>query len=612
MLRIITSLLLWLEAALHRAAWTSLLISGLMLGGLLAFRFPLAGILLTAGAAARCWTRRGPSGAHGTADWAGYNDLARAGCLERAGALQLGCAAGVQASPRQIIRAILLEPPWRTRAAIALAGRIGGKATAPLVYLPASLPHTAVFGASGSGKTTCFVVDNLRQDPSPAFILDPKGELLRLSGEIRARKFGHELAVLDPFGLARGKFPASGFNPLALYRGQPDTLVDEARRLANAVIVRTGHEHERFWGDAAQSVIEAAIAFLMSCARPEEATLWRVREILSNAKLTEQMLAHMEQSNACHGLLRRLAGQVRRYQGNTGNNIFSYALTSLAFMDSVPVAKTLQASTFDVRKFLDGHLSIYCLLPVDRLREMAGLQRIIVTALINYVFQAGESRSRRIRFYLDEAASLGGDIEALYSATCFGRSYGLRLFLLFQAVSQVQRCFPEAKAADFRGTVASIFAGTNDLQTAEEVSKYIGSTTVYSQSHQTSTNWGGSKSASPRDVSDGTSWGGSGSTTQSETARPLIHPDEVLRLPPGAAIALLPGVRPILLEKLPYYRRPSWFREARSRLLGGLIALILAPAAPALAFGAYLLLVGDGDPLVRAVAELVQRLLAST
>jgi type IV secretion system protein VirD4 len=595
------------ETLLHRAALVSLLVSGLALGGYVAYRCPLLAIVLGIMIVARRATRRGPSGAHGTADWAHYADLASAGCLESRGRLLLGRAAGVYVPFGKLVRAILLAPPWPTRNSVALSCRVGVRPSPVKVFLPDNAPHAAIFGASGSGKSTSFMVENLRTDASPSFILDPKGELLHLSGQIRARKLGHELVVLDPFGLARGKFPASSFNPLALFRSNPDTLVDEARRLAGSLLVRTGHEHERFWGDAAQCVIQSAIVFLMSCARPEEATLWRVREILTSAKLTEQMLAHMEQSDACHGLLRRLAGQVRRYQGNTGHSIFSYALTSLEFLDSVPVAKTLHATNFDVRKFLDGRVSVFCLLPVDRLREMAGLQRIIVTALINFAFAAGESRRRRIRFYLDEAATLG-DIEALYNATCFGRGFGLRLFLAFQAVSQVQRCFPEAKAADFRGTTASIFAGTNDLQTAEEVSKYIGSATVYSTSRQTSSNWGGSKTASPRDVSEGTNWGGSGSTTHSETARPLIQPEEVLRLPPWAAIALLPGVRPIFLEKLPYFRQPSKLRESRSRVFGGLGAALVTVVAPVQAFGLYVLLAGQDDPLVRAVAKVVQQL----
>ena len=215
-----------------------------------------------------------------------------------------------------------------------------------------------------------------------------------------------------------------------------------------------------------------------------------------------------------------------------------------------------------------------------------------------------------MRFVLDEAATLG-DIEALYNATCFGRSYGLRLFLLYQAASQVQRCFPESKAEDFFGTVASIYAGTNDLHTAEAVSKQIGSTTVYSTSQQSSSNWGGSKTASPRDVSEGTNWGGSGSTTHSETARSLITVDEVLRLPKWAAIALLPGVRPILLEKLPYYRAQSGWRVIRARLVGGLGALLMAPTAPLLAFGVYVWLAGANDPLVRAIAQLVQQWVAT-
>ncbi len=602
--RLFVGVFAWLEASLHRTAWATSLLSLLGMGACLAQRFPLPMLLLLAALAAH-HRRQRTSDTHGSASWADYSALERAGCLDRSQGLQLGRAAGVHAPFWRKAAAVFFLPPWSSRHSVQICGRCGAWRTPPTVSLPDSIPHAAVFGASGCGKTSTFVVDNLRQDRSAAFILDPKGELLRLTGRARERNLGHRLAVLDPFGLARGQFPAASFNPLALYRDRPETVVDNARRLANALVVRAEADHEPFWNNAAQVVIQSGLAFLMMCVRPEDVTLWRLRQILTSAQLTEQMLAHMETSSACYGLLQRLAGQIRRYQGNTGNSIFAVALTHLEFLDSVPVAKTLHETTFDLADLLRGRLSIYCLLPVDRLRELAGLQRVILTSVINYVFEAGESRTRQVRLYLDEAATLG-ESEALYNAICFGRSFGLRSLALFQTVSQVQRCFPQSKAADFRGTVASIFAGANDLQTAEEVSKHIGTTTVISTSRQSSFNWGGSHTAGGREQSQGSNWGASRSITRSETGRSLITPDEVLQLPRWAAIALLPGVPPILLEKQPYFRAPSRLRIGLARIFTTLCALLVLLGTPVYAFGLYAFLAGPHDWLVRTVFQFLQ------
>jgi type IV secretory pathway TraG/TraD family ATPase VirD4 len=180
------------------------------------------------------------------------------------------------------------------------------------------------------------------------------------------------------------------------------------------------------------------------------------------------------------------------------------------------------------------------------------------------VFQAGESRSRRIRFYLDEAATLG-EIEALYSAVVYGRSFGLRLFFLFQSTSQVELCFPKSKADDFRATVASLFCGTNDLRTAQEISQWIGQTSAASYSTQTSRNWGTSTN-SGRDASHGTSQGYSTSETVNETARSLIQAEEVLQLSTAEAIVLLPHLRPFRVLKMPYYAVRRCLRTRLARI----------------------------------------------
>jgi type IV secretory pathway TraG/TraD family ATPase VirD4 len=204
-----------------------------------------------------------------------------------------------------------------------------------------------------------------------------------------------------------------------------------------------------------------------------------------------------------------------------------------------------------------------------------GLQRVFLTSLINMIFQAGESRERRIRFYLDEAATLG-EIEALYSAVVYGRSFGLRLFFLFQSASQVELCFPKSKADDFRATVASLFCGTNDFRTAQEVSQWIGQTAAHTYSFQTSSN-SGTSTNSGRETSHGTSQGYSTSETLNETARALVRPEEVLQLSTDEAIVLLPHLGVFKVLKMPYY--------AARRTLRPLVARVAEYAILATFFG---------------------------
>lgn len=548
-----------IERASHTVTW--LAIAALTLFAFL--QWPIVAIVLIVVAVLRTDTWQKTSGhTFGSARWADAQDLKKAGCLQ-SGGVRLGrMLSGTEASLFQIFCALLYSP-WRTREALEVLNSRSSRPPVPTIYLPdPGPPHLAVFSPPGGGKTTCFAVTNLLQDRASAVVLDAKGDLTKLTAAYRRKHFGHQTVVIDPFGIAVNPEDADQFNPLTLYRGNPITLVDDCRRLANALVIRSKDEREPFFSSAAQVVLQTILGFLLAAAKPEDATLNRLRDIVANPKVMRELLEYLENSEACEGILKRLAGNVRWYQGQTEASVYAVANTHVEFLDSQPIAKTLSRTSFDPQQLIDGKMTIYLCLPVDRIQELRGLQRIMLTSLINLIFQAGESRERRIRFYLDEAVSLG-EIDALYNAMVYGRSFGMRLMFFYQSTSQVQQCFPESKAADFQASVASVFCGINDYRTAQDLSQWIGQTTVESQSYQNNVNWGSTWNQSYHDHSQGGNYGGGTSMTYAQVGRALIQPEEVLQLPSSMAIALLPGKRPILFEKTPYYqasaRPPSTF-----------------------------------------------------
>lgn len=87
---------------------------------------------------------------------------------------------------------------------------------------------------------------------------------------------------------------------------------------------------------------------------------------------------------------------------------YSVANSHIDWLDSLPLAETLSESTFDARQLLYGRMTVYICLPVDRIAELAGVQRLILSSFIQMAFAAGEDPHRQIRFLLlDEAATLG-------------------------------------------------------------------------------------------------------------------------------------------------------------------------------------------------------------
>jgi type IV secretory pathway TraG/TraD family ATPase VirD4 len=544
---------------------------------------PLVGLIF---AAAWAWqrTHRPPSlsTAHGTARWAGFLDLFRNGLLGRQGLILGKVSDRERPTMAQALTALFLWRPRYSEEVVSLIRRRLGFSTESVVRLhDFSIPHLAAYGASGSGKSTSFVIPNLRIDPWSSIVLDPKGEIFKTTAHFRASQLGQKIVRIDPFDVAPSEeFPAHGFNPLSLTDNSPQA-VDDARRVANALIVRNPNSNEPFWDNSAQIIIQAVIVFLLAKARAGEANLNNVRDILCSSRMMKQVSQMLRDAPEYQGLATRIGNQIRQYRGRTRTSAMSVLGTHLDFLDSIPVASVLAQSTFDPREILTTPMTIYLCLPVDRIRELAGLQRVIITSLINMIFQAGESRSRRIRFYLDEAATLA-EIEALYSALLYGRSFGIRLFFLFQAASQVGLCFPQTKANDFRANVASLFCGTNDFQTAEEISQWIGQTGVHSYSRQTSQNYGYSQNGGSH-PSHGTNQGYSTSVTVNETARALIRPEEVLQLSTDEAIVLLPHTRPVRVTKMPYYAATTKRRSLLGRIAE--FTMLAACAAAVAMFG---------------------------
>lgn len=547
---------------------------------------------------------------HGSACWAGLNDLIRSGCLFQHRGVMIGRTIGLRSvNVWRSLKALLFYPLRRSKEAVAITTLGNSKRSGLPVFLPENLVHAAVFGPSGAGKTTCFAAKMLLECGDSMVVLDSKGELAKLSAKHRASKFGHSSVVIDPFGVSDGcGFPPSRFNPFDLFRDDEAKIVDEARRIASSLIETTGMETDKFWTQSSSVLLTAIIAFLIAHANSEEANLNRLRDILASPNLMDQMLEFMEQSDKCGGLLRRLAGQISQLKGQTKASVFSVANSHVSFLDSIPIADSISESTFDAHELVTGKQTVYICLPIDRVSELSGLQRVIVSSFINLVFAAGEDRSRRVRLLLDEAATLG-PMDALYNALNYGRSFGLRMMFLFQSTSQVERSFPLSKKDDFQATVASIFCGVNDFRTAKEVSEFIGQTTVRSRSDQESQNWGKSTSPSAPDQNQSVNSGTSNSTSFNEVSRSLIQPEEVLQLPGNTAIALLPNIRPILAEKVPYFEKKKTFLFRRLVSLG-IDLLVVSLVASLAAILVWALTIGQSHPAVTEFGYQVERYFA--
>jgi hypothetical protein len=181
----------------------------------------------------------------------------------------------------------------------------------------------------------------------------------------------------------------------------------------------------------------------------------------------------------------------------------------------------------------------------------------LVEALVGVLGSPDSPPRHPSLFVLDEAANLGTLTEIEQGVSHLEGS-GVQVLMAFQNLSQIVRTYgPDSPlTAGFRTSVFYAPA-RGDVRTATAISQALGVGTIavpsWAQSASTSTTVSSSLSGGEEGGgSVGTSFGRSQSTSQtlSLTGRPLLLPDEVLRLGPSEAIVLAPNSAPVWCEKL--------------------------------------------------------------
>ena len=259
----------------------------------------------------------------------------------------------------------------------------------------------------------------------------------------------------------------------------------------------------------------------------------------------------MKRSTAQGGHIRRKGLQISALEGKTRTDVMSTLSTQLSWLDNPIIEASTRETTFPIEQLLNGQLSLYFILPPDRAENYAPLVRAWITAIALRVFRAGESSTRSINFYFDEASLLGADLPVLETILTKGRSYGMGTVSYWQSVAQLATVYPEQQAMTYRDNMSvEQFMGVNSISTATDISKWVGQTTIQTQSEQVSSGntWQSSQGQ------DSTSFSENNSVTTQVTGRALIQAEELLQLGNEATIILKPRCPPMVIQGIRDFR----------------------------------------------------------
>lgn len=493
--------------------------------------------------------RRASGTAFGTAQWASERILRREGMLGRKGLI------------------------------------LGRTANGRVIRL-AEYCHLLLVGTPGSGKGVSFVLPQLLTYRGSLACFDTKSDLSSITAARRA-EMGHRVIRLAPF-----QGGTDCLNPLDIIPGDSPTLIDDARVLAEALVVRKGTEPDPHWCDKAAQIICALLVLVLLRFDDDERNLSSVQEMASDPKL---LSAAADMLRALGGIPARLGNQIGAlFTGEEltkeGASVMSHVQRTLAFLDSPVVAASLAHSTFDLRELVDGKrkVSLFFGLPPERLESHRGLLRCWLSTMIRVLGNSGDERKGEVLFLLDEFSAIGSSLPAIEEALVRGRSAGARLVIACQSDSQVRAAFPDKPTLLYDNCSTQIYLRATSIETAERISKSMGDWTQVVES-------GGTGDSMSRPEA-GAGFQGSGRQfSQSSNqnwqvqGRALLRPEEILTMSKDHLIALVAGMPPIWARRVKYFADPlftrrSWGRRFRSCVWWCLMIAAVASVAWA-AFG---------------------------
>src|SRR5262249_44150211 len=154
------------------------------------------------------------------------------------------------------------------------------------------------------------------------------------------------------------------YNPLTLSREDEELIVEDAVLLAEAHVLRTGSADNFFFEEEARSLLSCLCMYLMTA---ERGTLGRLREVIAQPEdeLRELLKSFRQKSNLA--VIGRGAEQFLSKAPNERSGVLSTARQQTTFLDSAAIASSLASSTFRFSQMREEPISVYCVMPIDRL-----------------------------------------------------------------------------------------------------------------------------------------------------------------------------------------------------------------------------------------------------
>lgn len=406
--------------------------------------------------------------------------------------------------------------------------------------------NTLVCGGSGAGKTRFFAKPNLCQANSSYVVLDPKGELLRDTGNLLSAK-GYDIKVLDLINMEKSHC----YNPFVYLRSDND-IQRLVTNLFKNTTPKSSQSQDPFWDQAATMLLLALIFYLHYEAPPEEQNFPMVMEMIRAGEVREDdetyksaldiLFERLEMRNPEHIALK----YYRSYHSGSGKTLKSIQITLISRLEKFnleSLASITQNDELELWSIGEKKTAVFAIIP-DNDSSFSFLVGMLYTQLFQQLYyQADVIHGGRlpvhVHFLMDEFANvaLPDEFDKLLSTM---RSREISVSIIIQNLAQLKALFEKQWESIVGNCDEFLYLGGNEQSTHEYVSKLLGKETIDTNTY------GQSKGRN-----------GSYSTNWQLAGRELMTPDEVRMLDNRYALLFIRGERPVEDLKFDILKHPN-------------------------------------------------------
>ncbi|WP_353853056.1 VirD4-like conjugal transfer protein, CD1115 family [Dehalobacter restrictus] len=398
--------------------------------------------------------------------------------------------------------------------------------------------NVMVVGGSGSGKTRFYAKPNVMQANTSFIVLDPKGEILRDTGNLLKAK-GYEIKVLDLINMHLSHC----YNPFAYLKDDKDVLKLVTNLIRNTT-PKGSNTNDPFWERAETALLEALTLYLLYEAPKEEQNFPMVMEMIAAAEVHEDDESYQSPLDELFGRLEMRESEhlaVKQYNifklaaGKTAKSILIGLGVRLEKFNLSTLAGITTVDEMVLSSVGEKKTALFAVIP-----DNDSSFNFIVGMLYTQLFQSlmyladykyGGRLPVHVHFVMDEFANvaLPDEFDKLLSTI---RSREISVSIILQNLAQLKALFKDTWESILGNCDEFLYLGGNEQSTHKYVSELLGKETIDMNTY------GQSKGRN-----------GSYSVNYQLSGRELLTPDEVRMLDNRYALLFIRGERAIMDDK---------------------------------------------------------------